>query len=101
MMPPHVNRFVPGHGETHTGDDLVIEGYTLEYAGEDPVLVDDETGDAVAFTSTLEETRQDRGTGLPGSVQYRGVMRLTPTGLVSGRRYRLSFLGDEITFTAG
>lgn len=100
MMPPHVNGFVPGDGEVHVGNELTIEGYTLKYADEEPVLVDVDSGEAVAFTSELTQTRHDRGTGQPGSVQYSGRLILTAEGLVSGRQYRLSFLGDTITFTS-
>jgi hypothetical protein len=100
MMPPHVNGFVPGDGEVHVGNVLTIDGYTLRYADEEPVLIDVESGEAVALTSELEQTRHDRGTGQPGSVQYSGRLTITADGLVSGRQYRLSFLGDSVTFTS-
>lgn len=100
MMPPHTSGFTPRDGDVHVGDTLTIEGYTLKHADEEPTLVDVASGEAVAIETALEQTRHDRGTGLPGSVQYSGVLTITATGLVAGRRYRLSFLGDSVTFTS-
>ena len=98
MMPPHVNGFVPADGAIHDSDELRIDGYTLQYADEEPALIDVASGLTVPLTRSLETTRHDRGSGLPGSVQYSGVLTVT-AALVSGRTYRLSFLGESVTFT--
>ncbi len=100
MMPPHTSGFVPQDGDVHVGNELRIEGYTLKYADEEPELIDVATGEAVAISTELEQTRHDRGTGQPGSVQYSGVLTITAPDLVPGRTYRLSFLGDSVTFTS-
>lgn len=99
MMPPHVNRIEPADGEVLQEDVITVHGYTLRYADEEPVLVDVESGAPVAITSELEQTRHDRGTGLPGSVQYSGVLTIRATGLQSGRTYRLTYLDEVATFT--
>lgn len=96
MMPPHVT------STELTGPTLVVHGWSLVYTEPDTDLkvVDVATDAPLPFTWQMDH--EDVGEGdLPGQVQVRCTLRVTPEGLVSSRAYRLEYLGDVVEFSAG
>ncbi len=100
LMPPHVDRTVPAHGETLEGEVLVFHGYSLAYGEPSDVAVTDLTTSAAVELST-ELDCQWEGEDPPGHVggtQQRCELRVTLKGLESGHRYRAVYLDTELEF---
>lgn len=102
LMPPHVTKVTPGDGGKLDGDTVLIEGYSLGYAGIDRELkiVDTTTGTAVSFTHALACTNEGNcGPGSPpGACQDRCTVKVTLSGVAAGQRLKLTFLRADVTF---
>ncbi len=99
LMPPHVDRTVPAHGETLTGDTLVFHGYSLEYAEEQVEVVDLLTQRPVEFDAQLDcQWEGEDPPGHVGGTQLRCELKVTLKGLEVGHRYRARYLDTELEF---
>ena len=99
LMPPHVTGTVPEDGGILKGATVIIKGYSLQHAPEEPVVTDLTTGEKVPLVTTV--TCKERGDpdGPPGSLQFYCTQKVTLFDVIPDHRYELKYLETTVRFT--